>query len=402
MDVFVARQPIFNRDKEVTAYELLFRSGIDNFYNPDTNGDAATLKVISNSFLVIGLETLTAGKRAFINFTKSHLLARSAFSLPKDMISIEILENIEPEEEVISACRELKDSGYCIALDDFVFDEKYIPFLEIADIIKVDFMNPDKQIRAEIINACPNKGTVFLAEKVETQDDFFEGIELGYKYFQGYFFSKPVIIQGRDIPSNKVSHMRILSEINRKEIEVQRVENIIKHDIGLSYKLLRFINSAYFNLSVEVSSIHHALVLLGTREIKKWVSLMAISGLADDKPQELVSLSLVRAKFSESVAIRLGQSSRAPDFFLTGLFSVIDALLDKPIKEVLEELPISADIKNALTGKINMFLVVLKLAIAYEQADWETTLKITEKLRIDETTLPELYFDALKWANLNF
>ncbi len=402
MDVFVARQPIFNQEKEVTAYELLFRSGLDNFYNPDTDGDTATLKVISNSFLLIGLDTLTGGKPAFINFTRSHLLSRSAFSLPKNMISIEILENIDPEEDVLEACRELKQSGYRIALDDFVFHERYIPFIELADIIKVDFMSLDRKQRAEIVKKCSNKDTIFLAEKVESLEDFNEGIELGYQYFQGYFFSKPVIITGKDIPSNKLNHMRILSEINRPEMEVQTVEDIIKHDIGLSYKLLRFINSAYFNISVEVNSIHHALVLLGIKEIKKWVSLMAISGMADDKPQELVSLSLVRAKFSESIAENIGYSSKSSDFFLAGLFSVVDALLDKPFDEILEELPLSVEIKNALKGENNIFFNVLQLSIKYEQADWETTLKITEEMKLDEKTLPELYFNALKWANVAF
>ena len=224
MDVFVARQPIFGKKLEVVGYELLFRTGFENVYS-GTDGDQASSSVITDSFFSIGLDTLTRGKKAFINFTEKLLLDKSATVLPKEVLVIEILENIEPSEEIIAACKELRKLGYHLALDDFVFEKKFIPLIELADIIKVDLKLSDiRESRAIVQNYCSGKKIEFLAEKLETHEEFEEALQEGYSYFQGFFFSKPVIISRKEIPSHKINLIHILNEVSRPEVNYNKLE----------------------------------------------------------------------------------------------------------------------------------------------------------------------------------
>ncbi len=399
-DVFVARQPIFDSKKNVSAYELLFRSSIENFCVPLQDGDQTTNKLLSNSFLVIGLDSITKGKRAFVNFTRNLILQGAPSSIPKELIAVEILENVEPDNQVVNVCKELKGSGYMLVLDDFVFDTKFWPLIELADIIKVDFLTTKGEARRAIIEECGRNEIKFLAEKVETVEEFTEARNMGYTFFQGYFFSKPIVISSKDISSNKLSYLRVLHEINRPDMEFNKLEEIVKHDVALSYKLLKFINSTFFRLTVKVESIKHALVLLGIKEIRKWVSLIALGHMAVDKPQELLVVSLIRARFCESVAVLIGQVDNASDFFMMGLFSVIDALLDRPMKDVLTELPISDGIKEALVGKENILHDVYRMVLSYEKGDWESINQYLTKLNLSEKKLPDFYIDSVKWANM--
>jgi EAL and modified HD-GYP domain-containing signal transduction protein len=320
--------------------------------------------------------------------------------LPRDHVAVEILESVDPDPEVIAACRQLKAEGYMIVLDDFVFHERYGPLIELADIIKVDFMATEPATRKDMVQRHGNQKVQFLAEKVETGAVFQEALDAGYAYFQGYFFSKPMIVAGRDIPGSKLSYLRVLHEVNKPEIEFEQLETVIKHDVSLSYKLLRFINSAFFKFSVKVESIKHALILLGTREIKKWVSVVALSGMGFDKPQELLTLSLIRARFCEMLASRTGLDQRASDLFMTGLFSVIDALIDRPMHVVLTELPLAEEIKQALLGRDNVLRDVFGLVLSYERAEWSRTSIYARKLRVNEGELPEMFFDSVNWASM--
>jgi len=401
MEVFVARQPIFDTGTRVFAYELLFRSGIENFYDGSMDGDQTTSKLISNSFMVIGLEDIVKGKPAFINFTRNLLVRGAPSVIPKDLITVEILETVDPDEAVIKACRGLKNAGYVLALDDFIFQEKFRPLIDLADIIKVDFTLTKGQSRRTVMELCNNRTVSFLAEKVETYEDFREALDLGYSYFQGYFFSKPVIVSGRDIPSNKLDSLRILHEVNKPDADFDNIEKVIKHDLSLSYKLIKFINSVFFNLNVKIESIRHALVLLGINEIRKWVSLIAMTAMAEDKPQELMNVSLIRARFCEYIAPHVGLQQRSSDLFLMGLFSVIDAIIDKPMESILKELPLSEDIKGALLEEQgSVFFHVYKLVLSYEQADWKGAAAYARELAIEEGELPEFFMSSVKWANV--
>jgi EAL and modified HD-GYP domain-containing signal transduction protein len=401
MDVFVAKQPIFDRKQEVFAYELLFRSGFDNFFShPDQ--DQAASKLIADSSFLFGVESITGGKKAFINVTRDVLVKEYITILPKDLTVVEILETVEPDEAVIAACKKLKFSGYPLALDDFVYEERFRPLIELADIIKVDFLTTSREERGALVKKFAPLGIRFLAERVETREEFDLAMSMGYTYFQGYFFSKPVILAGKDIPGFKVTYLRILKEVNRAELNLDQIENTVKQDVALSYKLLRYINSPFFGWRKEVGSIKHALALLGDTNVKKWVSLVCLASMGEDKPAELVVTSITRAKFCEYLAAQVHMKNREQDLFLMGMFSLMDAIVDRPMSEILEEMPISQDIKVALSGGANLFREIYEYVLAYEKGDWDQVSEWSAKLRLKEPEIPELYFKSVAWARQIF
>ena len=398
MERFVARQPIFDRELRVFAYELLFRSGFANFYDA-IDGDRASSDVLTTSFMLVGLEELTSGKKASINFTRSLLVKEVATLFPSDLLLVEVLENVEPAPEVIEACKNLKRAGYRLILDDFCPMCAGNPLLEMVDIIKVDFEKTQPRER-ELIPLMGNcQQARFLAEKVETAEEFSQALAWNYSYFQGYFFCHPTVCTSNAIPGAKLAYMRILNEINRPETDFGELENIIKLDVSLSYKLLRFMNSAFFGFYERIRSIRQALTLLGLSEVKKWVSLTALTGLASDKPEELVVQSLVRARLCEQLAIRVGLGDRSSELFLMGMFSMIDAIAGKPMSEILGNLPITEEIKIALMGGDNHFRDVFDTLLTYERGDWDDFAGYASKLNIDEDDLPALYRDTVRWVN---
>ncbi len=398
MDTFVARQPIFDRNQKVYGYELLFRSGVENiFIHPDP--EQATSKVISDSFFLLGISRLTGGKRAFINITKDILLGEYLYLIPKELIVVEILENVDVNSQVIQACEKLKRAGYLIALDDFVYEDSYKPLLKLADFVKVDFLSTNGDKRKALVENFSAYGPRFLAEKLETPLSFREAKILGYQYFQGYFFNKPEIIRGKDITGSKLHYLLMLQEINRPELNFKKLGEIIKKEVSLSYKLLRYINSAYFGLPNKISSILQALVLLGEREIRKWCSLIAIAQMGLDKPEELILQAIIRARYCELIAQRLGKNERKDDFFLMGMFSLIDAILDRPMSEILRDIPIVDEIKEALLGEENDLSKVLRTIILYEKGD---CMELTENifgLKLREDVVLRVYLDSVKWAH---
>ncbi len=404
MDIYVARQPIFDRYQEVFAYELMYRSGANKFYST-LDGDRAISEVITNSFLLIGLENLTRGKKAFINFTKNLLENDTATLLPNDCLVVEILEDAEPDEKMLAACRKLKELGYLLTLGDFRYDPRFLPLLHLVDIVKVDFLNASLYDRRSVINKVNKNGrerVKFLANRVETREEFTEAVELGYTYFQGYFFSKPHLVSGRDIPGFKLTYMQILQEINREEVNFDKLEDLIKRDVSLSYKLLKFINSLAFGFRSEIHSIKQALVLLGQKEIGKWLSLIALRNIGENKPDELIVAALCRAKFCELVASRVDLKSRSSDLFLMGMFSLIDAFLDRPLPDILADLPLAEDIKEALQGGNSRLGDVYALVLAYEKGDWEELSRRAARLELDEKEVKEFYLGSLELANQVF
>lgn len=401
MEVFVARQPIFNRRFNVHAYELLFRSGLQNYFDFD-DGDRATLDVIRNSFFYIGLEELTDHKQVFVNFTSNLLLNGVPMLFPSNVMIIEILENVEPTKEILEACQALKQSGYTLALDDFILTQKKNPLLEIADIIKVDFRESTNAQQDAILDLGRTHRIKFLAEKVETSKEFKRAREAGYAFFQGYFFSKPVIRSGRSIPAFKLNYMKMLQEVNRADVDFSDMERIIKRDLAMTYKLMRFINSAYFGVIEQVNSIKRALVLLGIDEIKKWISFIALDNMAQDKPNELIKTSVVRARLCENIAMQVGLDDYAAEAFLMGMFTVIDAIMDKPMREILPQLALADEIKEALTGKENRFKHILDLVLAYERGEWDDFSRLSERTDFSESEMPKIYNDGLKWTEQIF
>ncbi|GEP66407.1 diguanylate phosphodiesterase [Clostridium beijerinckii] len=399
MDIFVARQPIFNRKNEVVAYELLFRNGQNNFYN-NTNGDEATLKVIANTFYTFDFKDITDNKKAFINFTEELIKKEIATILPKEYVVIEILENIEPNDEIVDACKRLKKRGFILALDDFVFHTKYIKLIEIADIIKIDFKITTGGERKKVFELKKiNNKIKFLAEKVENKEEYDEALKLGYSYFQGYYFSKPIVLSRKNIPTNKDTAIKILKLINKDDFDFNKLEELIIKDLGLSYKIIKLINSSAYCLKNEVRSIKYAIALLGRKEIIKWLYVVLLNDLKENNTDELIKVSLQRAKLCELICNMSEYKNNVYSAYMVGLFSVMDAILNCSIEVILKELYIDDEIKEGLIEKDNYLNKILKLAINYEKGQWENVEFYTKEIGANDNKLAEAYIDAIKWAD---
>jgi len=399
--IFIARQPIFDLRQKVYGYELLFRSGLENVFR-HAEPNQASAKVMTDSTLTLSMDAISEGKLVFINITRDILINDYISLLPRGLTAAEIPETIEPDPEVIGACSRLKKAGYILVLGDFVHGEQYADLMDLADIVKVDFLSTSAEERRQVLSRFTGPNVRFLAEKVETHEVFNEAIDKGYSYFQGYFFSKPVIISSRDVPGFKLNYLQMLREIQSPNVNFHHLEGIIKRDMALSFKLLRYINSAYFGVKDKVSSIMHAMMLLGMREFKQWASLVVMASMGSDKPDELVVHALIRGRFCESLAPMVGMKQRSQELFLLGMFSVIDAILDRPLEEILKDLPLSDEIKDALSGKPNRLRAVFDYALAYEKGDWDGLSAKADALGLDESGIPAAYLAAVRWAQRSF
>jgi EAL and modified HD-GYP domain-containing signal transduction protein len=399
MDVYTARQPIFDRKKDIFAYELLFRGGTPNFF-PNIDGDCATSRVLSSTFFTTGIEKITGRKKALVNFTRDLLLNDVPLMFPPEKTIIEILEDVEPEEDVLEICRNLSRQGYSLALDDFVYHPKLDPLIELVDIIKVDFrLTGNKDVR-EYVKLFVPRGKKLLAEKVETYDEFQMACDMGFFYFQGYFFSKPQVLVEKDIPSLKMNLLQIMAESNKDEFSIQEIKKLITRDVGISFKLLRYMNSPYFRRLCEISSIHHAIVLLGELGVRRFLSVIMMSELIQDKPDELLRSSIITARMCEQLGLLNKRIRPNPAMLFTlGLFSLIDAILDDTMENILGKLPLSHTIKSALLGETSDLSEYLLLTESYEMGQWDAALNRASVLGIDSQNLPAIYQDAITWAD---
>lgn len=398
MDIYVARQPIFDKKRRIFGYELLFRDGMSNFF-PDIDGDTATSKLLSNSFFNTGIEKITGLKLAFINFTQDLLLKKIPLMLPCDKIVVEILEDVEPEDNVVSACSEMVKKGYSIALDDFLYEKKREPLVALANIIKFDFKSTPFSVIEQTMEKLAEYRVQYLAEKVETYEEFRKALKAGFNYFQGYFFSKPEVIKRKDISSSQINLLKIMAEFSKKDYTVQELETIIIRDVALAYKLLRHVNSAYFGIANNISSIKQAIVLLGEKEVRRFFSLMSMAKLADEKPDELIRASIVRARFCELTGELYGPEVNSSELFTLGLFSLIDAILDAPMKNLMENLPLSENIREVLTDQKGDLKDFLSLAVSYETGNWDGVEANARSLGLNNMDIPSRFLEAIKWAD---
>ncbi|MGB2820222.1 MAG: HDOD domain-containing protein [Phycisphaerae bacterium] len=393
MEVFVARQPVFNGQKEVYGYQLSFRSRFESYYRAlEANKSDADLMAFVN------FGELTVGKKGFVNFSRDLLLMEFPILFPNDATVAMIPGGINSDEDALARCRELKQYGYTLAINDFGSQLLDSPFLDVADIAVVDFAKTPADERQVICEGLSDRRIAVLAGNVETAEDFDQAASWGYSYFQGEFFARPIVRPDQEIAANKLTYLQLLREVNSAALSYDDIASLVEQDVALTYKLLRFMNSAWFGLKFEVNSVRHALVLLGPKEIKRWVSLVAVRSTGDDKPEELLVRSLTRAKASEQIGILADMESQASELFLMGMFSVMDALADKPMGEVLEKLPLTEDIKNALLGTTGTFRDVYEAVLCYERGDWEDLSAAVAALKLDEEKVPELFRESLKWA----
>lgn len=398
MDVYLARQPIFTLNKRLHAYELLFRESM-GVKLKDVDGGRATTSLLSSTFLTEGIEKISAGKPCFINFTEQLLGKDIAAFFPKTKIVVEVLEDVEPTVKVVAACKKLSEQGYRIALDDFVYKKKLDPLIELADIIKIDFRLSTIDEIERMLYKLSRYQLKFLAEKVETYDEFDRAAKLGFHYFQGYFFSRPETLRIKEVASVKINLINLLAEVNRKKTTVGRLDTIISTDLGITYKLLRYINSAYFYLLHEVTSVRQAIIYLGADEIRRFVTLVIISELAADKPEELIRLSVVRGRFCELLARAGSSPDDAAEIFLLGLFSLLNALLDTPMQEVVQKLPLTDAVKEALVNKSGKLFPYLQVIKAYEQGEHARCIDILHVLQIPTDGVCQFYLNAVQFAD---
>ncbi|MBS2025692.1 MAG: HDOD domain-containing protein [Deltaproteobacteria bacterium] len=395
MDIFVARQPIFDTQRQVFAYELLFRAGPENVFN-HADIDEASRTVIAQAFNAFGVGTLAQQKKLFINCTRKVLLDGIFDVFSPETGIVEVLETVDAEPEVLRALDALKAKGYTIALDDFVFRPGHDELVKRADVIKVDFRLTLGDERKKLIEQFGRPGLRFLAEKVETQAEFEQASKDGYSLFQGYFFARPEMISAREVPPSAMARMRMVSALMQPTLNLDELERVLKSDLALPVKLLKYLNSASFGWRTEISSLKHALVLMGDKAVRQWSTLVLMTMLSDKQADELVVASMMRARFCELIAQKQGKQAQAFELFLAGLFSTLDAILRRPMTDVLELLSVPRPLREALLDGKGELAPVYTAVRAYERGDWTFPALVELGKALPE--LPQLYVEAVKWA----
>lgn len=397
MDAFLARQPILDRNLAVYGYELLFRNGAENYFRP-VDGDLATTSLISDALHLHSVEKVTDGRKCFINFTRNALLTEMYAVLPKSQTVVEILESVELDDELLEACRKVRRAGYQLALDDYILEPRFEPLLPLIDLLKVEFPALNEQQHAAIVESAAKYGFELLAEKVETPEQYEMAKQLGYHYFQGYFFCRPQLLKARRLRISHAHFLQLLQLVGQPEFDVDKIEEQIRNDVSLSYKLLRYLNSPMFGRKSPVQSVRHAVTTLGQRPLQQWVSLITINELSGDKPAELMNTCLVRAKFGELVGERLADRSLQFEGFMAGMFSLLDAMLDQPMEDLTTELSLSPSVRAALLGLESPLLPMMGLATGFEQGNWSQISQQARQLGLNEADAFDIYRQSLEWA----
>lgn len=391
-EIYLARQAIYDRHLNCVAYELLFRSGATDRSNV-LDGNRATSQVIVNTFMEMGLDAIVGSRRAFINVTRDFILGDYALVFPAPRVAMEILEDIPIDDELLHAVRQRRSQGYMIVLDDVVYRPELDPLLELADMVKIEVLGLDRCAVERQCHLFRPFRVQMLAEKVETESEFRSAVDLGFQYFQGFFFSRPNLVRGRRMPLNRVAALRLLERVNDIRVDIAELEAIINQDVSLSYRLLRSVNSAVFHFNRRIESVRQALMLLGTNYVANWVSLIVLSGISD-KPRELVVTAAVRARMCRTLGHLFGVASEE-SCFTAGMFSTLDALFDQTLEEVLRPLPLKVELVEAILAHKGSVGRVLHGVLAYEHGDWGEA----DLAGISPDAIRSAYLDAVQWAS---
>lgn len=391
--VFIGRQPIYDRKQNVFAYELLFRNSEQNYAQID-DPDRATSELIVGALTELGLNTIVEDKIGFINLTRNFVVGSLPIPGAQDRLVLEVLEDIELDDKVLSGIQKLKQQNYTIALDDFIFYPHLTPLVEIADIIKIDLLALDAQQLADHVARLQKYPVKLLAEKVETHEQYEHCQQLGFEYFQGYFFSKPNIISGKRTPANRMALLNLLGRISDPDADIDTLEKLISSDVTLSFRLLRYINSSQYSLDQNIESIKHAIMLLGVETVRSIACLIMFTTI-DDKPFELFITAFIRAHMCEQAAKQTGQAKYAATYFTVGLFSVMDSIMDQPMQSVMDQLPFAEPIKNAILHHQGPMGEVLDISVTFQEGRWD---ELTGDLILDLQHLASNYLEALNWT----
>lgn len=400
MSFYVARQPILDKEKKLFAYELLLRDGLENVFPETISGDEATAKIIDGLEFNLGLESLVQGNLAFINFTHDSLINGYPLFLDKDQIVVEILETAKPSQDLLAACIDLKQKNYTIALDDYEHDAAWEQFFPYVDIIKLDYSLTSEQQFQEIITTLETYPHIkLLAEKIETYDEFQHALGIGCEYFQGYFFSRPEVIKTVSFNPSQVAVVNLLSEINKDELDIKKITSIFEDDANLTFKLLRYVQSPIFKRSAAIKTIKQAILVLGFEELQRFIFLLFTAQFSQGKPQELTVMALARGRFCELMVKAALPTHSQSSAFLIGLLSLIDAMVDGDIQELMDKLPLHEDMKAAIIKRKGETAKFLRLCELFEKVDWQNIELFCQDINVDHEQSNRLFQEALIWAD---
>ena len=388
-DIFIARQPIYDATMNAVAYELLCQNLSEDASRRDY--DDATTEVLINSLVEVGLPNITEQKPAFINISPKYIRGELPIALEEHDVVLQITAQFADLQQLPGQLNRFKDEGFPVALKGFIFDADTVAIAALADYVKVDISQLSEDELQQQIQWLKSANITVIAEKVATQNDFARCKELGFDQYQGYFFCEPNVIKGQRTPTSRLAVLHLLAEIQNPQVSFSDLEKLIAKDVTLSYRILRYINSAMYALPHKIESIRHALTMLGMRAVKNWVTVLAQSKF-DDKPYELMITSLIRARMCELLAEALSIKHDAT--FVVGLFSTLDALLDRPMQDVLKDLPLTEEVNLAILEKQGPLGQILQCAMAYEQGDWQQL----PDLGLDNASIKNAYLEAIQWT----
>lgn len=394
---YIARQPILDRHKNVYGYELLFRNSDKNEF-PDIHPDEATSKLLLQQHLIGDINTVCLGKTAFINFHTNTLLHKFPGFLQKESVWIEVLETVDVSKDLVKACQKSSSLGYRIALDDHDFDSRWEDLMPHISLVKVDIQDQPLMTLPSRLKPFREHKMPLLAERVETEEEYQRCLELGFDYFQGYFFERPEIVKRKVLAPQQLILMELLAAVHQPEVDFKGVAETIRNDLSLTYSLLKFVNSAAFNKGREIKDIQHAVAFAGEHEIKKYVALVALANVAKDQPEELVIKSLTRAHFmAELERLSVGESVNNT-CFMAGLLSLLDVLLRSPMEEILSRLPMSDEINQAILKREGRTGRLLRMVEAYEHGDWVRLDAMAKRMYLSELDIGQCFIKASNYC----
>lgn len=404
MEVFVGRQPIFDAREQVIGYELLYRSDQVRTHS-EGNGDDATTQVLANALLSIGIDEVAKGKLCFVNFTENLLMGPLLDYLTPSTIGIEVLEDVPITEALINRLAVLKARGFKISMDDFIVQQDvtlYNELFKYIDFVKVDFLTTTDEEREYIQSFVKDnfKHIRLIAERLETRNQFDVACRAGYSMFQGFFFEQPQLVKSYEIPINTMQYLQVLTLLKDKDVNISELAIQIERDVSMSFKLMQFIRVSDPRIRRKVSSIKQAILMLGTTELQKWMYLLAIREMKNMQDsgvfQQLMIVSLFRARVCEQLARK--HHRNFSEYFLVGMFSLIDSLLQRPLQQILLQMPLEDSIADTLSGVETEYSPYLKFSIALGKLKWEEAEKYYKQLSITEEDAQQLYDEAMSWA----
>lgn len=395
--VHIARQAILDSNQRVCGYELLYRAqGTDPSCTAPE--DLAAPRVLTDALLGIGLGALTGGRPAFINFTKDLLLADTAALLPPESVVVELHESVGGDPAVIEACRDLRQRGYLIALDDFVAGSSAEKLLPFAKYVKVDVLADPQEVWQPLARRLSSRHLSVVAERVETAEVVTQARGSGCSLFQGHYFCRPATHSAKALPARRMAYLKLFSAVNKPDLSISELEDLVKQDVSLTVRILRSINVAAFPLRQRITSVRHAVQLIGMQQVRNWASVWAMAGLNSGGTPEIVSVALLRARTCELVGTTWAGADAGAELFLLGMCSLLDTILDQPMDKAIADLHLSPDVRDALLGDNNPMRTILDSVIAHEQGGWDESASIIHPLGIGATVVPAAYTEALRWA----